>query len=51
LLSLLFFYEKDLIKKFKIMAIEQDKRQHDLLEEAIQDILDKYKQQKKKPKK
>jgi hypothetical protein len=33
------------------MAIEQDKRQNDLLEEAIQDILDKYKQQKKKPKK
>ncbi|MEN6318678.1 MAG: ribbon-helix-helix domain-containing protein [Syntrophaceae bacterium] len=40
--------EKDLIKKFKILAIEQDKRQNDLLEEAIKDILKKYE---KKPKK
>jgi predicted transcriptional regulator len=43
--------EKDLIKRFKILAIEQDKRQNDLLEEAIQDVLNKYEKQEKKPKK
>ncbi len=34
-----------LIKKFKILAIKLDKRQNALFEEAIQDILDKYKSQ------
>ena len=34
--------EEDLIKKFKILAIEQGKRQNDILEEAIQDLLQKY---------
>ena len=34
--------EKDLIKEFKILAIKQEKRQNQLLEEAIQDLLKKY---------
>lgn len=33
---------QSIIKKFKILAIEQEKRQNQLLEEAIQDILKKY---------
>ena len=33
---------ESLIKKFKILAIEQGKRQNQLLEEAINDILKKY---------
>ncbi|MBC8357367.1 MAG: ribbon-helix-helix domain-containing protein [Candidatus Aminicenantes bacterium] len=32
----------DLIKKLKILSAEMDKRQNDLLEEAIQDLLKKY---------
>jgi hypothetical protein len=32
----------ELIKKLKILAAKQDKRQNDLLEEAIQDLLKKY---------
>lgn len=32
----------DLIKKLKFLSVEVDKRQNDLLEEAIQDILKKY---------
>jgi len=41
--------EEDLVKKFKILAIELGKRQNDVLEEAIQDLLKKYEkvQQKK----
>ena len=35
--------EKELIKEFKILAIRQEKRQNKLLEEAIQDLLKKYK--------
>jgi len=31
-----------LIKKFKILAIQLSKRQNQLLEEAIQDLLKKY---------
>ena len=34
--------EKELIKEFKILAIRQEKRQNQLLEEAIQDLLKKY---------
>ena len=34
--------EKELIKEFKILAIKQEKRQNQLLEEAIQDLLKKY---------
>ena len=40
--------EEELIKQFKILAIELGKRLNELLEEAIKDILKKYK---KKPKK
>ena len=32
----------DLIKRLKILAAETDKRQNDLLEEAIEDLLKKY---------
>lgn len=32
----------DLIKKLKILSAEEDKRQNDLLEEAIADLLKKY---------
>jgi hypothetical protein len=31
-----------LIKKLKILSAETDKRQNDLLEEAIEDLLKKY---------
>ena len=34
--------EEELIKQFKILAIMEGKRQNQLLEEAIQDILEKY---------
>jgi hypothetical protein len=40
--------EEDLVKKFKILAIEQGKRQNDILEEAIQDLLKKYEKKAKK---
>jgi len=40
--------EKDLIKEFKILAIKQEKRQNQLLEEAIQDLLKKYEKKVKK---
>jgi hypothetical protein len=32
----------ELMKSLKILAVKQDKRQNDLLEEAIQDLLKKY---------
>ena len=32
-----------LIREIKILAARLDKRQNDILEEAIQDLLDKYK--------
>jgi hypothetical protein len=35
----------DLIKGLKILSAETDKRQNDLLEEAIQDLLKKYESQ------
>ena len=34
--------QTDLIKQLKILAAKTDKRQNDLLEEAIQDLLKKY---------
>ena len=34
--------EEELIKQFKILAIDLSKRQNELLEEAIKDILKKY---------
>ena len=40
----------DLIKKLKILSAETDKRQNDLLEEAIQDLLNKYQNPKAKKK-
>ena len=33
----------DLIKCIKILAAEQDKKVNDLLEEAMQDLIEKYK--------
>ncbi len=35
--------DTDLIKEIKILAAQLEKRQNDLLEEAIQDVLKKYK--------
>lgn len=40
--------DKELIKELKILAIHQGKRQNQLLEEAIKDLLKKYE---KKPSK
>lgn len=34
--------EENLVKSFKILAIKQGKRQNELLEEAIIDVLAKY---------
>ncbi len=34
--------DSDLIRQIKILAAQLEKRQNDLLEEAIQDILKKY---------
>jgi predicted transcriptional regulator len=34
--------DADLIRKIKILAAQQEKRQNDLLEEAIEDLLKKY---------
>jgi len=39
---------ENLIKEFKILAIKQSKRQNQLLEEAIKDLLKKYKKKGKK---
>ena len=32
----------DLMKQVKLLAVEEDRRQNDLLEEAIKDLLKKY---------
>jgi len=40
--------DNDLIKKLKFLSVELNKRQNDLLEEAIEDLLKKY-EKKKKP--
>ena len=37
--------DADLIREIKILAAQLDKRQNDLLEEAIDDLLKKYKYQ------
>ena len=34
--------DSDLIKEIRILAAQLEKRQNDLLEEAIQDLLQKY---------
>jgi len=39
---------EDLIKDFKILAIQLGKRQNELLVEAIQDLLKKYEKKDKK---
>ena len=36
----------DLIKKLKFLSVDVNKRQNDLLEEAIEDLLKKYKEPK-----
>ena len=38
----------DLMKKLRVLAAEEEKRQNDLLEEAIEDLLRKYKEKTKK---
>ena len=38
----------DLMKKLRILAAEEEKRQNDLLEEAIEDLLKKYREKDKK---
>ncbi len=35
----------DLLRKLKVLAAQMDKRQNDLLEEAIQDLLKKYQEE------
>ena len=37
--------DADLLRELRILAAESDLRQNDLLEEAIQDLLKKYKNQ------
>ncbi len=37
--------DADFIKEIRILAAQLDKRQNELLEEAIQDVLKKYKNQ------
>ena len=38
--------EINLLKKLKFLAVETNKRQNDLLEEAMQDLLNKYEENK-----
>jgi ribosomal protein L13 len=40
--------DADLLKQLKFLAIEENKRHNDLLEEAIQDLLKKYEKKSKK---
>jgi hypothetical protein len=42
--------ENDLIKKLKFLSVDLNKRQNDLLEEAIEDLLKKYESPKVKKK-
>ena len=39
----------DLMKNLRILAAQLEKRQNDLLEEAIQDLLNKYKKDENRP--
>jgi predicted transcriptional regulator len=39
--------DAELIRQIKILAAQLEKRQNDLLEEAIQDLLQKYQQKNK----
>jgi hypothetical protein len=38
---------KDLIKRLKFLAVEENLRQNDLIEEALEDLLKKYQKAKK----
>jgi len=38
--------DSKLLKQLKILSVEENKRHNDLLEEAIQDLLNKYKKEK-----
>ena len=38
----------DLIRELRVLAAQLDKRQNDLIEEAIEDLLKKYKKKAKK---
>jgi len=40
--------DTDLIRELKVLAAQLDKRQNDLLEEAIRDLLKKYEKKAKK---
>ena len=40
--------DADLTKKLKILAVQLEKRQNDLLEEAIRELLKKYEKKAKK---
>jgi len=42
--------DKNLLKRLKLLSIEENKRHNDLLEEAIQDLLKKYEMLKTKKK-
>jgi len=42
--------DKNLLKRLKLLSIEENKRHNDLLEEAIQDLLKKYEKAKTKKK-
>jgi len=37
--------DSDILREFKILAAQLDKRQNEILEEAIADLLKKYKRQ------
>ena len=39
--------KKDLVKRLKLLAVELDKKQNELLEEAIKLLLEKYNREKK----
>jgi len=41
--------DAELIRQIKILAAQLEKRQNDLLEEAIKDLLDKYQQKTNDP--
>ena len=43
--------DNDLIKKLKFLSVELNKRQNDLIEEAIEDLLKKYESQEQPKKK
>lgn len=38
--------DSKILKQLKILSVEENKRHNDLLEEAIQDLLKKYKKEK-----